>query len=448
MSVARLGFWTLSALGFGVLMVLGSAATFRLDDWDFVVNRSLGDPTSWMIPFNEQWLAVPVVIFRVLFEAVGMHSYLPYLAVLLIAHLATAFAVFRIISRLSGEFPALLAGTVVIFLGVSGENLHHAFQISTVLATACGVLAIDALALRNRPAVAAGLLLVAVASHAIGAVFLGVSVVVAIASERRALPWLILPLAALAAWFVAFDLPHIAARTGAYSSGLAALPTFVPVGITTAFGAIFGLGGLAGAVVLALLACAAAGVARRPENAVIFAAAVAGLVLEYVLITLSRASFGIGSVAWPRYLYAAVPLVLVAVSSWFGRLPHLSARWRPSLAVALFGLGVAAVLGNMRFYVSYREFAFAYVHRSRAAAAIVESFPSAHRPGMDRLFPDPDRLRTLMSRYGSPAHDDLLPFVVREVPRDVAADVCREMLDDPSLLEGCAGVVAREVGGG
>jgi hypothetical protein len=137
------------------LLVLARDATFRGDDWDFIANRSLSDPISLFAPFNEQWVAGGAIVFRLVFAVVGMHSYLPYIAVLLAIHLAVAAGVAYLVDRTSGALPGLLAGAVVAFLGAGNENLNVAFQIGMVLSTALGLWAVVALWAWQRPVAAA-----------------------------------------------------------------------------------------------------------------------------------------------------------------------------------------------------------------------------------------------------------------------------------------------------
>jgi hypothetical protein len=78
--------WAVCGLVLVGYVALGVGTTFRIDDWDLITKRSLGDPMSLLRPFNGHWLTVPAVIFRLLFQVFGTSSYVPYLIVLITLH--------------------------------------------------------------------------------------------------------------------------------------------------------------------------------------------------------------------------------------------------------------------------------------------------------------------------------------------------------------------------
>ena len=420
----------IAAVAFITLLVLARDMGFRGDDWDLIVNRSLVNPATWMTPFNEQWVAVPAVIFQAIFTVVGMHSYVPYLAVLLLLHLLVAEGIRRLVTRMSGRTAGFLAGIVVLFLGVGSENLTWAFQIGMVLATAAGLWAVEALAFRRWPELAALLLTFAVASHAIGAVFVVICLIVAVSLRlgRTAIGWLLVPAAALLAWLVVYGLPVLAARGGSFTQAIPAIPSFVGAGIASAAGGVFGLGILAGAALLAVLVLAAWRFQRRPAWPAIAAGALVGLISEYLLIAISRGQFGLVAAGWSRYLYVAVPLMLVMASAWFGTQPSLPARWRPTGTVALAALTAVAIVGNLRYDVLNRDLQLEHVHRARAAAAIVTWAADLSAWDQDLELPTPVVLRDLIVAHGSPARDDFLPGLVPHVPADLAHETCVQLV--------------------
>jgi hypothetical protein len=344
--------------------------------------------------------------------------------------------------------PGLAAGSVVLFLGVGYENLNQAFQIGMVVSSAAGLWALAILWFDKRPATSALLLVISVASHSVGAAYVGVALVLALAERRRSNAWLLLPIAALAAWTLAFDLPSLAARGGSFSGGLVMLPGFVLAGIPTAFGAIFGSSAAVGVIVLVVLALLAVLWLRLapPAHPAIAIAALCGLAGEYALIGLSRSELGIGVVTSSRYLYVAVPFALVAVAGWFGEAPLVPVRWRRSASVAMVGLAVVAVAGNLRAYALSSGATADFVHRERAAAAVVSWSLDVRQPPFDVHMPPAPVLRTLMSQKGAPTRDDWFPGLVPAVPAPIATDVCAQMLRDPGLQGSCEASIASAVG--
>ena len=152
---ADLVFFALATVALGTFLWLAREMTFRIDEWDFVLNRRLDDPIGLLTPFNEQWVTVPAVIFRTIFAVVGLHTYLPYLIVLLLLHLVVAAGTRAVVRAVAGEAIGLAAGVTVLFLGIGYENLNQGFQIGMVLSAACGIWVIALLVIDRRPRAAA-----------------------------------------------------------------------------------------------------------------------------------------------------------------------------------------------------------------------------------------------------------------------------------------------------
>lgn len=442
-------FSAIAAVAWVTFLLLARDLTFRGDDWDFIAGRSLTDGLGLLRPFNEQWVTGGALVFRLLFEVVGMHSYLPYLAALLTAHIVAAGGVALLVKHTSGSVAGLAAGAVVAFLGAGAENLNQAFQISMVLATAAGLWAMAVIWVWDRPGVASLLLTVAVASHAIGAVFVAACVVLCVSlpgHRVRRVSWMALPIVALAAWTFLFDLPYVAARGSTFMASIVAVPPFVAVGALAAVGATFAAPPAAGVVILGALASIAAFWVRRPAHPALALGAVVALAAEYALVALSRGQLGLGAVIWSRYLYVGVPLVLVAVGAWFGSPARLPDRWRPMAGVILAGLALAAVAFNLRAYVGQTDGPLSFAHAERAAVAIIAWRPDARSPAFDAHLPAPAELRTLVARYGSLTRDNLFPGVVPAVPPQIARQLCVEMVPEAELEE-CLATIADAVGG-
>ncbi|MGH6654940.1 MAG: hypothetical protein ACRDVE_07010, partial [Actinocrinis sp.] len=116
--------------------------TFYYDEWSFIQTASHWRPRDYFVPHNEHWSTVPMLIYKVLLEVGGTRSYLPYLAVLLLMHVCTAFVLFLIIRRRCGDLLALSAAAILLFLGRGYEDLLWAFQIGFLGSVLFGLLAI------------------------------------------------------------------------------------------------------------------------------------------------------------------------------------------------------------------------------------------------------------------------------------------------------------------
>ncbi len=255
------------------------------------------------------------------------------------------------------------------------------------------------------------------------------------------------PAGVLVAWLVLFDLPSMSARGGSFASAVVAVPAFVVQGIVTAIGAVLGLSPVAGVAILAVLVVLAWIVARRPSHGILAGAVISGLALEYALVAISRAEFGIESVLWSRYLYVAVPLVLIAVVAWFGDGPERAGRRDGRVVLVVVALATLAVAGNLRYYLAAREITLDFVDRTRAAVAVADWATDITTWDQDLHLPPPGDLRRLVAEHGSPARDDLLPWIVPEVPAATADEICRQLVPDPNRRSACVAAVADRVGG-
>lgn len=184
---------------------------FFLDDWDFLATRNIFSFNDLMRPHNEHWTTVPIIIYRLIYQVVGINHYWPYQILVVLAHLVAA-TLLRIVVKRAGVDPWLATAGAVLFLffGAGRYNLAVAFQITFTGSLAFGlahlVLADHDGPLDRRDLWAAGCGLLALMCSGIGVttVFVvGVSVLIR-RGWRPALAHT-LPLAAIyGAWFLSF----------------------------------------------------------------------------------------------------------------------------------------------------------------------------------------------------------------------------------------------------
>ena len=148
----------------------------------------------------------------VLLGTVGMVSYWPYLGVTFALHVAVAGIVYVVVRREAPLAFALGAMALMLLLGSGGDDILWAFQSGTIGATAAGMAAL-VLAPR-RPALAAILLTVALATSGVGlAWFVGTGVHLLL-TRPRAIAWLLLPLGLYLVWFVLFATSSVSPGLG------------------------------------------------------------------------------------------------------------------------------------------------------------------------------------------------------------------------------------------
>jgi len=191
-----------------LLLYLGRKLTFIQDTWYFLLDRPGTSPDAFFAPHNEHIVAIPVAIEKLLVEVFGMSSALPERVLLTAMLLATAVLVYLYARKRIGEWPALIAATLLLFLGPSWSVLLWPFEIVIVGSVLTGVAALLLLERDDRRGDlwACLLLALAVGFSGIGLSF-AVAAVVDVLLRRRerglARAWIpLVPLLLFAAWYL------------------------------------------------------------------------------------------------------------------------------------------------------------------------------------------------------------------------------------------------------
>jgi hypothetical protein len=433
--------FTIGALIAGLaLLALGQGMTFFADEWATIEGRGL-DLVSFLRPFNEHWLGTTILAYRLLFDAVGLHSYVPYLALLIALHLLVATEVFVLVRRAAGPVPALAAGIIALVFGSGFENLYWAMQIGFIGAIALGfgaMLALDGSPSGRRLALATCLLTVSVTTSGLGLVMVAAVGLELVANprQRRFIAVAAVPAATYLAWFLALGRSGVATTRDPFTLGaLAQVPGFVAEGAGAAAGSITGLGPSIGLLVAAsVVALAGWRLVREREIAARAVGCLGGIVVLYVLTGLVRAQLSADAALYTRYTYLAGMLLLVALGTLVG--PSLR-PWptasRPGL-VATAGLAAVLALAltwNVRLLLDGRDLFLARADRTRALVTVaLEPLPAAVRPERTLiLVPSPASLRRIIDAAGSPLTDALVIGGVPPVSPAALADAQRRLAE-------------------
>jgi hypothetical protein len=105
-----------------IVFGLADYVWFFRDDWMFIAERELS-LEDVLEPHNAHWTSVPVVAFRALYAAFGLHSYVPYLAVVVTMHLAVVALLRTIMVRATVGRQRLRGGPGVLRAGTGGHRL-------------------------------------------------------------------------------------------------------------------------------------------------------------------------------------------------------------------------------------------------------------------------------------------------------------------------------------
>ena len=340
---------------------------FFYDEWDFVTAYRPGQSVSILFPHNEHWSTIPILIWKLLFAMFGLRNHVPYEAVALGGHVACVLLLFALIRRRSGDLPAFGAAMVLLVLGSGSTDIIWAFQVTWTLSIAFGLLAM--LLVDSSPVTLSGWRIVGISAALIGSLMssgIGLGFLAAVTIEllvdQRRRPHLlavVVPTVGYLAWFVAYG-AGIPGTPGApcptcptafgndirvLSPSFAAIVfAFVALAVQASAAGVVGLAGIAGQLVAdALVVLLVWHWLRERYVASWELGLVAGLVVQFTLIGLTRFRFGLLHASDAHYVYVGVvyflPLVANAIKNvpWRG-LPRAAVA--SSFAVAILTNGV------------------------------------------------------------------------------------------------------------
>ena len=347
--------WPPAVVAVGALVILvwlGRDMTFYHDEFAFLLLRDL----SWngiFSPHNEHLSATLVVLYRTLVGTVGTVSYWPYLGVTFALHVAVAAIVYVVVRRETTAAWALGAMAVMLVLGSGGDDILWAFQSGTVGAVAAGMAAV--VVAPRRPAVAAILLTIALATSGAGLAFVVGTGVHLLLTRPRALLWLLLPVGLYLVWYLIF-------ATSAVSAGLDGLVEYVLTGLYASAAGALGSTALAvGQVALLALALA---LGRAWSIPPVVLALLASCVAFFVIAGLVRAQLGAEQATAPRYVYIVAPSLIIAGAVLLARVP------KPLGNVVGVAVLVVALVGNTALMVETHDRLVSKIECERAMTPI------------------------------------------------------------------------------
>jgi len=395
-----------------LLVVLDSRLTFVSDDWELLVERRRLTLDAVMRPFHEHIVLGPAVIYRVLLQVFGMSSALPYFAVSIALFALSAVLLFVYARRRVGEWPALAAALVVLFLGAASEDLLWAFQMGFFGSAACGLgmlLALDR-GDRNGDLLATALLVASLCFSSLGLAFAAGAAVHVLLDGRKSRAYVALvPLLLYALWWAGWG--H-SAESHVSVENLLGLPLYVfdaaAAGVAAMLGSAPGYTDLAhpGAgyrvlMVLLALALTARTVRRRELPHPLIVALTIGLAF-WLLAGLNRDALRFPTSL--RYQYPSVLfLLLIAIEALDGiRLSRLG-------TLAVVAISCVAAAGGVHLLTEAYEGTWKpRSEKVRATLAALELAPDHVELGAHVGVPSPTSLDgkaylLAASRFGSPA---------------------------------------------
>lgn len=423
---------------FLTLLWLGRGLTFFADEWAVMADRTIS-LDSLIQPFNEHWLGVTIVIYRLMLETFGLGSYLPYLGLLAAFHVVVVLEVYVVARRSTAAPLAALAAAVIAFFGSGFENLFWAMQVGFLIAIALGLgalIVLDGIPSTSRVVVATGLLTVGMMTSGFGIFMLVlVGLDLLLDGKRRSLALaLFVPGLVYVAWYLAFGRSGLATARDPFTiDAVLSVPKFVLEGVGTAFGSVIGVGpmlGIPAAIVLAVgLVIQAVRGGHVPRRAL---AAFGAIVFMYALLGLIRAQLFDGAAEYSRYAYLSGIFAMLGLVALVGRRTMPADPRRRTLALAaMVGVFTLALIWNGWLLLAGRGIFEDRAAYTRAAVTVVlGELPPGVDPNqvtlMDRTV---TRLREILAAFGSPLQDSLAgdavppvdPALVEQIRQDLLA---------------------------
>jgi hypothetical protein len=324
----------------GCLFWLSRNYTFYFDEWTFIITAPDWTVATLFQPHNEHPSIPFRAIYWLLLNTIGLRSYLPYMAILLLFHFIDVLLLFELARRRAGDLIALVFALLLLVLGAGWEDIMWAFQLAWLASVGLGLAALLVL---QGPRTAARL--AAVAALIAGSLsFSGIGVPFAVATgvqmlatprRRRDVLWLAPVAVALAVWYATSGKlgNHPDPQPTAFNLVLDPLYTLWGLGASAA--GLIGEGGWLGPPVLglALLALAVTWIRHRPDPLALGVAV--GLVAFFAVAGLTRAQLGYVQAGSARYLYVAATLWLILLADAARALPWRG-TWRPVLVACAF----------------------------------------------------------------------------------------------------------------
>ena len=323
-----------------VLMHAGRGTIFNFDDWIFVMTREGWRPGDLLLPHNEHLSLVPVLIYKVLFETVGLDNYWVFRLVLTVMTLGCGGLLFMYARPRIGPWLAVAVTAPVMLMGPGYWDLLWPFQIGylgSLLAGLGGLLAIDR-GTRRGEILACFLLATALGSSSVGIPIVAAAAIEVLLRDDRRQRWFVfgIPVLLYGAWYLKYG------KTHTQWSAVRNVPSWILDGSPHAAGAAVGFPPDWGRLLAAALAVAV--IAELGRAAVAINPRLVALVAMPILFWAAAAVSRSGTPVTPyesRYLFPlGLFCVLIAV--------ELAMRWpAPTrMAFILAAILAAGALNN------------------------------------------------------------------------------------------------------
>lgn len=368
----------------GVALWLGGRGWFSGDLLHYYVERggAPGGTESLMAPHSAHWQLTLILLYLLMFKVIGLTTYLPYLALAVLVHLALVLVTHRLLRRL-GTHPvaALIAALVLLTYGAGSEAFLVEAPVALTAAMLLGTVAVLVLVRRDhdlRGTLLAGGLLLVACTISLGGVVASVWVGMFALSRgiRHMLQVVALPAVVFVGWYAVWG--RGASRVLLNREEVLRIPESAAALLVAPLDDVTGGWGAGPAVLLAILAAVVLNGRRRPLLARASIAGIAGAMFHAVVSAVAQLPYGIDQVTTSRYRYVVLLLLLpglallldAAITTAARRLPAAERGPATVVAVAVVVLlALDAALGQYR--VGRAVVSIGDLTRSRLAGTMV-----------------------------------------------------------------------------
>jgi len=438
-ALVRIAFVVLLAAGGLLLFYLTRGTTFWTDEWVWILHRRENTVAAFLQPHNEHLSLVPVMLYKLMFATAGLTHYVPYRLMVIAAHLGCVVLVFVYAGRRVGQPLALLASSLILFLGPAWQDILWPFQIAWLLSLTAGFGALLMLDRQDRKGdIAASCLLgVSLASSGVGlAILLGLVVEVGFARRRWRDGWIVAaPLVLYAAWWLAYQntngstasvtFHHQLGLEIAFFAHAAASATSALVGLAASDAEALRWGRLLLAAAVVALAWRLVRLGRVPPRVITLMTI---LIAFWGSTAVSRAGLVFGGHEYTvagasRYLYVGgLFIVLLAIELTRDTSPP---RWATP---ALYAVTIAAVISNLGVFRTNAQYLRTQAQLARSDLGAFEigrplvgpGYISGSFPGYPLVLLDAGLYYAAARDLGSPAASPLQIAALPEVARMTA----------------------------
>jgi hypothetical protein len=306
----------------GLLLALGSGQTFFQDTWSFLLDRRGISTDAFLAPHNEHIVVIPVAIEKLLVAVFGMTSATPERVAMALVLITTGALMFVYVRRRVGPWVALMAATLLLFLGAAWPVLLWPFEIGFVGSVMAGIATLLALDRDDRrgDVGACILLTISIGFGSVGLSFLAAALVDVLQKRRsrglRRVYLVVVPALLYLAWYVGWG--HVAERHLTLHNVLMS-PQYLLDGFASSIGSLAGLSNIpvnapgqpewGRPLLVGLVALAIYGQKRRPGFSPAFWRTSAVAVSYWLLAAFNF--FPGREASSTRYVYAGAAFVLL-----------------------------------------------------------------------------------------------------------------------------------------